>query len=388
MQGIFLFTVITGFSSKKAEILWHGICLINKEKGGYFMSIKVIMCGLGAMGSGMARMIAEKQGIDIVAAIDASAEKKGKSLKDVLGINKYSEVIIRDDFENTIMNTEADVVLLAIDSFLEKVYPYIEFILKSKKNCITIAEEMAYPYTINQELSDKMNDIAKENDVTLLGTGVNPGFVLDTLVVVLSAACRKIEKIKAVRINDLSPFGTTVMKTQGVGLSEKEFYEGLEDGSIVGHIGFKQSIPLVAKALGITIDDIEELREPIISKTYRKTPYAEVKPGMVAGCRHIAYGKYKGEVLITMEHPQQVLPELENIKTGDYIEILGDPKLSLSILPETPGGIGTIALAVNMIPQVISASAGLKTMIDLPLPHGIENSFEDQVHYYNCQGVK
>lgn len=352
------------------------------------MSIKVIMCGLGAMGSGMAKLIGEKEGIEIVAAIDSHKDKRGKSLKEVLGIHKYEHVIISDDFHNTIQNTEADIVLLAIDSFVEKVYPYIEFILQSKKNCITIAEEMAYPYTINEELSLRMDKIAKENHVTLLGTGVNPGFVLDTLVVVLTAACRKIEKIKAVRINDLSPFGTTVMKTQGVGISEKEFYEGLENGSIVGHIGFKQSIPLVAKALGIAIDHIEEFREPIISKTYRKTPYAEVKPGMVAGCRHIAYGKFKGKVVITMEHPQQVLPELENIKTGDYIEIQGDPNLSLSITPETPGGIGTIALAVNMIPQVISANPGLKTMIDLPLPHGIENSFEEQVCYYENKEVK
>lgn len=346
------------------------------------MSIKVIVCGLGAMGSGMVRMLDKKDGIDLVAAIDKSPDKKGKSIKEAFGLSKGDNVIITDEFQDTINTCEADIVLLAVDSFLHKVYPFIETILKSKKNCITIAEEMAYPYTIDKELSEKLDLIAKENGVTLLGTGVNPGFVLDTLVVVLTAACRKIERIKAARINDLSPFGDTVMKTQGVGISPQEFEKGIKDGSIVGHIGFLQSIPLVAKALGIEIDEIQETREPIISNTYRKTEYVEVFPGMVAGCRHIAYGIKNGERVIIMEHPQQVLPNLENIKTGDYIEITGDPNISLSITPETPGGIGTIALAVNMIPQVLASAPGLKTMIDLPLPHGIENSFEAQRDYY------
>ncbi|WP_040211526.1 2,4-diaminopentanoate dehydrogenase, partial [Clostridium polynesiense] len=327
-------------------------------------------------------------GVEVAAVIDADPKKSGKSLKEVLDLEGYEKLIITSDFKKTIDETEADIVILAIDSFVDKVYPYIEAILKAKKNCITIAEEMAYPYTVNADLAEKMHKLALENGVTVLGTGVNPGFVLDTLVVVLSAACRKINRIKAVRINDLSPFGHTVMKTQGVGISPEEFYKGLEDGSIVGHIGFKQSIPLVSKALGMEIDEIEEIREPIISKTYRRTEYVEVKPGMVAGCRHIAYGKFKGETIITMEHPQQVNPELENIKTGDFIEILGEPKISMAITPETPGGTGTVALAVNMIPLVISASPGLKTMIDLPLPHGIENSFVKQRDYYKNQEAK
>ena len=359
--------------------------LIYLLKGGVILSIKVIVCGLGAMGSGMVKMLSSKEGIEITGAVDKDPNKVGRKLKEIFNLTNHEEVIISDDLDKVLKN--GDIVLLAIDSFVEGVYPYIEKILRAKKNCITIAEEMAYPYTASMELSEKMDKLAKEMGVSLLGTGVNPGFVLDTLVIVLSAASRKIEKIKAVRVNDLSPFGTTVMKTQGVGTSPEEFLQGLESGEIVGHIGFKQSIALVAKALGIEIDEITESREPIISSVYRKTEYAEVKPGMVAGCKHIAVGKRRGEDIIIMEHPQQVLPELENVNTGDYNEITGDPNMNMKITPETPGGVGTIALAVNMIPQVISAAPGLKTMLDLPLPHGIENSFSDQRDYYQKEGA-
>ncbi|WDU84324.1 hypothetical protein PWK10_08620 [Caloramator sp. Dgby_cultured_2] len=161
------------------------------------------------------------------------------------------------------------------------------------------------------------------------------------------------------------------MRTQGVGTPPEEFEKGIKEGTIVGHIGFQQSIPMIADALGIEIDEVVETREPIISSVYRETPHVKVEPGMVAGCKHIAYGKKNGEVVITLEHPQQIHPHLEGVETGDYIWIEGDPNLSLSIKPETPGGIGTIAVAVNMIPHVINSEPGLKSMIDMPLPHAL-----------------
>lgn len=344
--------------------------------------VKVIVWGLGAMGGGMARMLLEKKGIQIVGAIEKNEATNGKDLGEVLKINKIVGVKVCNDYEKVLMETDADIVLLAIDSFVKNVFEPIKHIVESKKNCITIAEEMAYPYLVDEKSAKEMDRLAKNNGVTILGTGVNPGFVLDTLIITLSAACRKIKSIKAARINDLSPFGTTVMKTQGVGTTVEEFEEGIKNGSIVGHIGFQQSIPMIAKALGIEIDEIVESREPIVSNTYRETPYVKVEPGMVAGCCHIAYGMKNGKAVITLEHPQQIHPESEAVETGDYIDIEGDANMHLCVKPETPGGIGTIALAVNMIPIVVSSLPGLKTMMDLPLPHAIENSFDEQVKMY------
>lgn len=333
--------------------------------------IKVIVWGLGAMGGGMAKMLTDKKGIKIVGAIANRKDKNGRDLGDVLGLDKKLDVLVSNDYEKVIKNTEADVVLLSTDSFVKNVFPQIKLIVENGKNCITIAEEMAYPYVVEKELSEEINALAVKNNVTVLGTGVNPGFVLDTLIITLTGACRSVNKIRAARINDLSPFGTTVMRTQGVGTTPEEFKKGIEDGSIVGHIGFQQSIHMIADALGIEIDEVVETREPIISKTHRETPYVTVEPGMVAGCKHIGYGMKNGEAVITLEHPQQIHPSIENVETGDYIWVEGDPNLNLSIKPETPGGIGTIAVAVNMIPQVINSKPGLVTMKDLPIPKAL-----------------
>ncbi len=335
--------------------------------------ICVLQWGFGAMGSGMTRLMLKKNSVEVVGAIDSYSEYHGKDIGDILETGNTKSFVYRS-FEEAKekISERPDVVLLATDSFTKNVYDDICKILDEKINVITIAEEMAFPHAAEPELADKINRKAEENGVTVLGTGINPGFVLDALVIMMTGVSHDIEYIEASRINDLSPFGPTVMKTQGVGTTPDEFRKGIESGDIVGHIGFPESIHMIAKALNIELDEVRQEREPIISNVYRETKYVKVEKGMVAGCRHIGYGIRDGKTVIKMIHPQQVLPELEEIDTGDYITIKGNPPINLSVKPEIPGGIGTMGMAVNMLHIVNNAEAGLKTMADLPLPRMID----------------
>jgi 4-hydroxy-tetrahydrodipicolinate reductase len=180
--------------------------------------------------------------------------------------------------------------------------------------------------------------------------------------------CASIDRITATRVNDLSPYGPTVLRSQGVGLTPEQFQTGLRDGTVVGHIGFQQSISMIANAVGWEIARIVEIREPIIAGTPRQTPFVSVSPGNVAGCLHKAVGYCEDKAVITLVHPQQIQPEREGMETGDTIEIHGVPHVRLAGNPEIPGGAATVALAVNMIPHVLNASPGLHTMADLPVP--------------------
>jgi 4-hydroxy-tetrahydrodipicolinate reductase len=227
---------------------------------------------------------------------------------------------------------------------------------------------MSDPEAQNPELSRQIDELAKKHGVSVLGTGVNPGFVLDLLVVTLTGGNHSVERIEASRVNDLSPYGPTVMKTQGVGTTPEEFRTGVADGSIVGHVGFPESIHMISEALGLGVDRIEESREPIISKVYRETPHVKVEPGMVAGCAHIGVGYRGDKAIVKLIHPQQIHPHLENQETGDYINIFGKPEIHMAIKPEIAGGVATMGITVNMIPHVVAATPGLKRMIDLPVP--------------------
>lgn len=331
------------------------------------MAYRVLVWGLGAMGSGIAKNVHSKLELKLVGGVEKNPEALGKDIGEFLGIGNIGAKIY-DDPEKAIFETHPDLVVIATNSFVREVIEKIELAAKNHVDVLTIAEEMAYPFYSHPEESIIIDSIARRHSISILGTGINPGFVLDLLIIAMTGACLNVERIEAKRINDLSPFGKTVMETQGVGTTPEEFEEGLKSGTIVGHIGFQQSIAMIADALGWELTKIEETREPIISKTERKTAVAHVKPGMVAGCKHIGRGYIDDKVVIELIHPQQILPQLEGVETGDYIDIYGDPEIHLSIKPEIPGGKGTIAVATNMIPYVIEAEPGFLTMADLPVP--------------------
>jgi 2,4-diaminopentanoate dehydrogenase len=330
--------------------------------------IRVLQWGLGAMGGGMARLMLAKPGLEIVAAVDGRPDLAGKDLGDVLGVGRRLGVAVTDRPDSVLDRERVDVATLATTSWAEQQMPDLRKVLGAGVNCVSIAEEMAAPEAQSPALAQELDALARANGVSVLGTGVNPGFVLDLLVILLTGGCHAVERIEASRVNDLSPYGPTVMATQGVGVTPEAFRAGVEDGSIVGHVGFPESIHLISEAIGLGVDRIDQIREPIVSNVRRETPHVTVEPGMVAGCAHTGIG-YRGPAeVVRLVHPQQVHPHLEDQDTGDYIHVHGDPEIHMEIKPEIAGGKSTIAIAVNMIPRVVAASPGLKRMIDLPPP--------------------
>jgi len=332
---------------------------------------RILHWGVGEMGAGMVRLVQEIPSLRSVSAVVRSGPKEGKDLGELAGLSRPLGIKAVSEPARAQRETPADLALHATGSFTREVFPQLEALVDLKLDVITVAEEMAAPWRREPELAARLDRLARERGVTVLGTGINPGFVLDTLIIALTGACWEVRKIRAARVNDLSPFGPVVMKTQGVGTTPEEFARGVAAGTIVGHIGFPESMRMIADALGWALDKIEESREPIISRTRRQTRHVLVEPGMVAGCRHTARGYMNGQVVIELEHPQQVLPGTEGTETGDYIWVDGNPPLNFANKPEIPGGIGTMAVAVNSIPLVRKAPPGLVMQPDLPVPRAL-----------------
>ena len=335
--------------------------------------VKVAIWGFGAMGSGMAKMILNKKGFDIVGVCDLYDGYVGKSIFDVLDINNpYThEVYITSDIDRLLDDQKPDLVLLATDSFTKGAYPKIKKIVEKGINVISTAEEMAYPAANEPELAKEMDELAKKHKVTILGTGVNPGMMMDLLAVCISGVMDDVEDMEISRINSLSPFGKTVMEEQGVGLSVEEFNKKLDAGQMAGHVGFKESVYMIAHALGLDIQSFEQDMKAIVTDVDRKSPHGFAKKGDVCGVEMSAKATLSNGKIIKMFHPQQIEPEMVGISTGDFINIKGRPEIHLANVPEVEGGIGTIAICVNMIPHVLNSNPGLKTMIDLPVPRAI-----------------
>ena len=342
-------------------------------------NVKVALWGFGAMGSGMAKMLLTKKGVDIVGVCDMHPARVGKSIFEILGVKKGNrkDVIINDKIEEVLTEKSCDICLCATDSFTKNAFPKLKFALEKKINVISTAEEMSYPKAQNPELAEELNKIAKENGVTILGTGINPGLIMDLLVVCLTGCMTNVEHVEAKRVNSLSPFGPAVMEEQGVGLKVDVFNKLVEDGTLAGHVGFAESVNMIADAIGWKVDKFQQQMAPIVTSIDRKSPYGFAAAGDVAGVNMTGQGYVDGEAKIDMIHPQQIEPEMEGTSTGDYITIKGTPEVNMCIKPEVEGGLGTIAMVVNMIPHVINAKPGLKTMIDLPVPRAIMGDFRD-----------
>jgi 4-hydroxy-tetrahydrodipicolinate reductase len=328
--------------------------------------IKVAEWGTGMMGQGLLGFILDRpKDIELVGVIVTNPAKEGKTVGELLG--RPCDVKMTTDFAS-VLAKKPDVVCINTQSNLHEITDQVVPAVEAGCNVICIAEKLSYPWASDAAWAERVDGLAKKHGVTVLGTGINPGFMLDALIAMWSSICLRVDKIVATRVNDLSPFGPTVMIGQGVGTTVEQFEKGVADGSIVGHIGFPESINLIAKALGWTIDRIDETREPIVTKVERSTPHVHVAPGDVAGCRHIGRGYVGDELKIELIHPQQIHPEMEGVDTGDYIEIHGDPNVNMANKPEIPGGKGTYASTGNYIPFMKDAPAGLLTVVDMPLP--------------------
>jgi 4-hydroxy-tetrahydrodipicolinate reductase len=330
--------------------------------------IRVLVLGTGQMGSAIARLLLDKQGVQLVGACGRRAERAGMDLGRAIGLERDLGIPLGVELGVVIEQTKPDVAIQATCSRLEDAREEVMTLIGQGVNVISIAEEMAFPAAVSAAIAAELHELAINHGVSVLGTGINPGFVLDLLVVALSGVCSDVESITASRVNDLSPYGPTVLASQGVGLTPAAFEQGLKDGTVVGHIGFVQSIHMVAAALGWEIDQIEQTREPIIAQTHLHTPFVTVEPGQVAGCLHTATAFQQHRPVITLIHPQQVHPHRDGTETVDRIEIRGTPNVCLEGRPEIPGGQATAALAVNMIPRLLNAAPGLYSMVDLPVP--------------------
>ena len=342
--------------------------------------IRVLILGTGQMGSGIARLVLEKQGLQLTGAYARRAERVGMDLGRAIGLELDLGIPVSGELSAVIEQAQPHVAIQATCSRLDDAWEEITMLVKQGIHVVSIAEEMACPAAKSPSLAKELHQLAIDNNVSVLGTGINPGFVLDLLVITLSGVCAEVQAITARRVNDLSPYGSTVLASQGVGLTPMAFEQGLKDGTVVGHIGFVQSIHMIAAALGWEIDHIEQMREPIVSQTSRATPFIKIEPGQVAGCLHTAMAYRQGKAVITLVHPQQIDPGLDGLETGDSIEITGTPNVRLAGSPEIPGGQGTAALAGNMIPRVLSAKAGLYSMVDLPVPAAMLGDARSFVH--------
>ncbi len=325
--------------------------------------VRVLQHGLGPIGCSVARLVAARPSLELVGGIDVDPGKAGRDLGEVIGLGRKLGVTVSGDLDAVLAEHDVDVALNCTGSSLAVVVGQLAELLRSGINVISTCEELACPTKENALHAEALDCLAREHDVTVLGTGINPGFMMDTLPILLTTPCQEVRRVVVERVVNASERREPLQRKVGAGRTPKEF-EALVAARKVRHVGMLESVAAIARALGWELERMEETIEPVIAQAAVETEYLRVEPGQVAGVHQAGRGFMGGREVITLDLRMYVgAPE-----SVDRVHIEGTPGLT-NELRGVHGDLSTAAVVVNCIPQVLAARPGLLTMADLALPH-------------------
>jgi hypothetical protein len=327
------------------------------------MTIRVLQVGLGPIGAAVARQLAIRKGFRVVAAVDIDPSKVGRDVGTLAELGAPIRVKVTNDLRKTAKAAKPDIAVLCTSSSLKSVMPQLEELLKLRLPVISTTEELAYPAPRNRRLAKRLDEMARKAKVAVLGTGVNPGFAMDTLPIALTSVCEQVNRIEVRRVQDARKRRLPFQQKIGAGLTREQFEQQLKTGA-VRHVGFSESIQMIGDAMGWTLTRVTDDVRPWIAEEEVHSELLAVDPGYVAGISQEGVGYVGDEPKIRL----QLDAYLGAPESFDSVLIDGSPRLYSKVLGGISGDIATASITVNAIPHVVSAAPGLRTMRDMPLP--------------------
>lgn len=326
---------------------------------------RVMLVGLGATGVAIGQALAQREDCELVAAIDIDPARRGRDLGEVLGGPAIGVPVVAD--LDAISATVAGVAVVATTSLLAALEPTVVPLLERGINVVSICEELGYPWVSHPAIADRLDRVAKANGVSILGTGCNPGFLMDTLPLLLSGLTQRVDRVEIRRTADMSGYGA-ILRKFGLGETIDAFDEAQAMGRVVGHIGFEQAAAALATGLGWELDEIvvDPVRPAFVAPRTRRGVHVEVPAGTVAAVVHSARGYFDGRCLIDLTIHFGIFQPGDPVDPGDRWRIHGEEQL-IEVAAE--GGfdsfLSTVSVASNVATSLVGAAPGLRTMADL-----------------------
>ncbi|MGC8959971.1 MAG: dihydrodipicolinate reductase [Chloroflexia bacterium] len=322
--------------------------------------IRILQYGLGPIGCAVARYAAECPDLELVGGVDIDPAKVGQDMGEVIGLGRPLGFPVVETLARFLERAEADVALHTTQSYFDLFHRQILELLEVGLDVVSSSEELTFPWLAHPREAEELDAVAKRCGRRVLGTGVNPGFLMDFLPLALTGICQQVEHIEVRRVINASARRGPFQKKIGSGMTVEEFQAQVQAGRL-GHVGLWESAGMVMHTLGKRLERYEETIEPLLAERPIRTAYVEVQPGQVRGLRqearaYTADGEFMSLTFLAL---------LEAEEEGDQIRISGRPNLEVR-LQGTNGDIATAAILVNAVRRVRQAPPGLWTMADLP----------------------
>jgi 4-hydroxy-tetrahydrodipicolinate reductase len=309
-------------------------------------------------------MVLETEGLKLVAAADVAPDKAGKDLGVILGLPRKLRIRVEPDLARLLRRTRGDVAILSTSSSLKAVKGQALALLKKGLNVVSTCEELAFPAPANVSAFKDLDRQARARRVSILATGVNPGYCMDALALMLTAPCSRVERVSVTRVVDAATRRLPLQRKVGAGLNINQFRRAMTEGT-VRHVGLAESAHMIASALGVKLDKLDETLEPAVAPRDLDTEYLRIPAGAVAGIKQGARGYGNGRLFVSLDLQMYVGAE----SPRDHVLIDGTPPIDMTIAGGVAGDVATAAIVVNCIPKLMGARPGVLTMKDIPLVH-------------------
>jgi len=327
------------------------------------MKIKIAQFGLGPIGVETMKLAATKPWAEIVGGVDIDPSKAGKTLAELTGISTLGNARVHTSLEALVQDAKPLVVFHTAVSRLKDAFAQLEPMVKQGISVVSSCEELLYPPLREPDLADQFNVLCQEHGARVIGTGVNPGFVMDVLPVCLTGVCRNVSAIHIQRVVNASTRRGPLQKKIGSGLAPAEFERMFAEGK-AGHAGLKDSAALIAHCLGWQLEELTETCKAMVAERDIQTAHVSVKAGQCRGLHQRGEARVNGKTCLTLDLKMY----LDAPDPHDACQIEGEPPLRLMLEGGVAGDSATVAALVNAAPRILKASPGLLLMSDIAVP--------------------
>ena len=319
--------------------------------------------GMGPIGIESIRLAATKGWLRCIGAVDLDPAKIGKSVGQLSGDDKLAGARVYQSFEELCEVTKPDIMLHTAGSkaqqSMEQFLPIVERGISVASTC----EELLFPRLRAAAMTERFDKMCRESGARVVGTGVNPGFVMDVLPIFMTGVSRSVRSIYVERVVNATTRRGPLQKKIGSGMEADAFRKLFAEGK-AGHAGLKESAALIAHAMAWTLDELTETCEPIVTDCSIRTQHVEVAAGQTCGLHQRCVGTVRGAVKVELDLKMY----LEATDPHDALRIDGEPPLEVLVKGGVAGDQATVAALINVIPRLLKAEPGMRLMTDLAVP--------------------
>jgi 2,4-diaminopentanoate dehydrogenase len=334
--------------------------------------LQVLVVGLGPLGQRVITDLVSRRLGAVAGAVDIDPALAGKALSSVvpslaaMPSEPAANVKVHASLDLALRQVKFDVAIVTTSSSLRACADTFRTLLASGASIVSTCEELTFPWLADAKLATELDAMAKRAGGRLVGTGVNPGAMMDAIPVMLSCLCTSVSSCEIYRIQDATTRRDQFQKKIGATLSKEAFAEGIKAGWL-RHVGLGESLHFAAHHLGLVFDRWEETIEPVIASRAMSCAIGAIAAGHACGVRQVATGYAKtgtGEKAVISLIFQAAIGQDNPM---DRIVMHGTPNLDVTFAGGVHGDIATSAMTLNVMQSLLAAPSGLHTSASLPM---------------------